>query len=641
MHTFKKTLVPAVLAAGIFFSVYSGINPALVRGADEEPPVDVVIIDPLEGETDPSFEPVEDPSEPSVPADPSEPMDPETLLDPAPQESEPVEEPAPVEEVLIPDYSSIDFEASVAGFVTRLYMIALNRTPEEDGLNFWVDKIKSGTMTAGEVAHDFIVSQEFRNRNLDNAQTVDILYRTFLDRPGDADGIAFWLQQLASGMTLEQICGGFTNSEEFYNICGDYGVESGMYIEGFTSTQVNKTYSFFCRLYKLCLDRRGDYAGLQFWTKKILVEKMSLGEAASDFIFSKEYIAKNTTTEQFITMLYHTMMDREPDDVGMTRWMRCGLAREYIFNSFVASQEFKNICNSFGLSEYNKSFSRKIPVPEEKPLEGKVVFVDPGHGGNDPGATSNGAREATINLAVALKTKAELEAAGATVVITRTTDTWTGLYYRNATVHKYCLEYLKQNALPDIPYFIRQYMIFALDKIMERNIDDAEGMGFMGGTGMSEELQTLFFMEQDLDNFVFISIHCNAAGSTSAHGTSIYYVTDESMKASEERMVQRDPELYKDPRCPIREPFTGRDGNTNQYFSSCLYQGVTGQVPAFASNRPTITDNFCVLREHGITSAMVEMAYLTNSSDRAMLQDPTVQDKIAKGITEGIILYFS
>ena len=106
-------------------------------------------------------------------------------------------------------------------------------------------------------------------------------------------------------------------------------------------------------------------------------------------------------------------------------------------------------------------------------------------------------------------------------------------------------------------------------------------------------------------------------------------------------MVQRDPGMYLDPRCPIREPFTGRDGATNAYFSRCLYDGVTGRVPAFASNRPTITDNFCVLREHGITSAMVEVAYLTNPSDRTMLQDDSVQEKVAQGITDGIIKYFS
>ena len=50
------------------------------------------------------------------------------------------------------------------------------------------------------------------------------------------------------------------------------------------------------------------------------------------------------------------------------------------------------------------------------------VLVDPGHGGRFPGAVANGLEEADINLQIALKTRATLQAAGHTVVMTRTTD---------------------------------------------------------------------------------------------------------------------------------------------------------------------------------------------------------------------------
>lgn len=56
-------------------------------------------------------------------------------------------------------------------------------------------------------------------------------------------------------------------------------------------------------------------------------------------------------------------------------------------------------------------------------LKGKVIALDPGHGGTDPGAIGGmGTREKALNLAVALKAKAMLEKAGAQVVMTRTTD---------------------------------------------------------------------------------------------------------------------------------------------------------------------------------------------------------------------------
>ncbi len=57
------------------------------------------------------------------------------------------------------------------------------------------------------------------------------------------------------------------------------------------------------------------------------------------------------------------------------------------------------------------------------PLYGATVVLDPGHGGDEPGAVgANGLTEAELNLAVAELARDELEAAGATVVLTRTAD---------------------------------------------------------------------------------------------------------------------------------------------------------------------------------------------------------------------------
>lgn len=59
----------------------------------------------------------------------------------------------------------------------------------------------------------------------------------------------------------------------------------------------------------------------------------------------------------------------------------------------------------------------------EKPLQGVVVVLDPGHGGKDPGALgipgTKGPDEQTINMGMAALTKAHLEALGATVQMTR------------------------------------------------------------------------------------------------------------------------------------------------------------------------------------------------------------------------------
>jgi N-acetylmuramoyl-L-alanine amidase len=55
-------------------------------------------------------------------------------------------------------------------------------------------------------------------------------------------------------------------------------------------------------------------------------------------------------------------------------------------------------------------------------LRGKVIVVDPGHGGSNPGAVENNTRETDNNLAVSLKLRDKLTKAGAKVVMTRESD---------------------------------------------------------------------------------------------------------------------------------------------------------------------------------------------------------------------------
>ena len=57
------------------------------------------------------------------------------------------------------------------------------------------------------------------------------------------------------------------------------------------------------------------------------------------------------------------------------------------------------------------------------PVSKKIIGIDPGHGGKDPGALGeNGIYEKTINLDIALKLKRFIEQDGGKVVMTRKTD---------------------------------------------------------------------------------------------------------------------------------------------------------------------------------------------------------------------------
>jgi N-acetylmuramoyl-L-alanine amidase len=88
-----------------------------------------------------------------------------------------------------------------------------------------------------------------------------------------------------------------------------------------------------------------------------------------------------------------------------------------------------------------------------QPLTGATVVIDPGHGGDEPGAVGPaGLLEKDVNLAVALELQQQLQAQGATAVLTRTGDYRVTLASRGAIVqalHPAAFVSVHHNAAPD------------------------------------------------------------------------------------------------------------------------------------------------------------------------------------------------
>lgn len=64
----------------------------------------------------------------------------------------------------------------------------------------------------------------------------------------------------------------------------------------------------------------------------------------------------------------------------------------------------------------NTSSAKKLP------LTGKIITIDPGHGGRDPGTIYNNIQEKDLNLEISLKLEKELLNQGATVYMIRRSD---------------------------------------------------------------------------------------------------------------------------------------------------------------------------------------------------------------------------
>ena len=88
-----------------------------------------------------------------------------------------------------------------AGSAYRIYQAAFDRTPDSEGLKFWIDQVDAGKSLA-DVAMDFVNSTEFANVygvDASNEDFIAKLYQNVLGRDGDEDGLAYWIGLLESG----------------------------------------------------------------------------------------------------------------------------------------------------------------------------------------------------------------------------------------------------------------------------------------------------------------------------------------------------------------------------------------------------------------------------------------------------------
>ena len=74
--------------------------------------------------------------------------------------------------------------------------------------------------------------------------------------------------------------------------------------------------NFVTRFYQLCLDRNPDQAGLDDWVVALLNRTQTGSSVAHGFVFSQEFTNKNTTTEEYLTVLYEAFFNRMPDELA-------------------------------------------------------------------------------------------------------------------------------------------------------------------------------------------------------------------------------------------------------------------------------------------------------------------------------------
>lgn len=161
----------------------------------------------------------------------------------------------------------------------------------------------------------------------------------------------------------------------------------------------------------------------------ISLDGTQLGWIAKDALFNQVVSTMNVS--------YKATVTRGTDGINTLPWgtsgyQTVGYSSAYLGSGVTVSQE--KVTSDGGtwalISLNGKVLGWVAKAALMVTPSGKVVYLDPGHGGSEAGAAYSGVLEKTINMAVSNKVKANLEALGFTVIMSRNTDEYVGLLER-------------------------------------------------------------------------------------------------------------------------------------------------------------------------------------------------------------------
>lgn len=219
-----------------------------------------------------------------------------------------------------------------------------------------------------------------------------------------------------------------------------------------------------------------------------------------------------------------------------------------------------------------------------------TITLDPGHGGEDPGAVGRGGTyEKTVTLAIARRLKAKLERQpNVRVALTRDGDFF-------------------------VPLGVR--------------------------------VQKARRVQSDL----FVSIHADAWIKPEARGSSVFILSEKGASSTAARWLaqkENDADLVGGVNINVKDPFLARtlldlSQTATNNDSMRLAKAVLGELGGVNRlHKPHVEQaGFAVLKAPDIPSILVETAFISNPEEERKLADEKYQDQMAEALARGILQY--
>ncbi len=240
-----------------------------------------------------------------------------------------------------------------------------------------------------------------------------------------------------------------------------------------------------------------------------------------------------------------------------------------------------------------KSFEKPAAKGEKLDIARLVTIVlDPGHGGEDPGAVGQrGTYEKTVTLSIAKRLQAKIDAQpNMRSVLTRDSD-----------------------------FFVP----------------------------LGQRVQKARRVQADL----FVSVHADAFIKPTARGSSVFALSENGASSSAARWLakkENDADLIGGVNIGVKDPYLARtllDLSQTATINDSLKLGksVLGELGGINTLHKGEVEQagFAVLKAPDIPSILIETAFISNPEEEARLTDDDYQDKMAEAILRGIKRYFA
>ena len=242
----------------------------------------------------------------------------------------------------------------------------------------------------------------------------------------------------------------------------------------------------------------------------------------------------------------------------------------------------------------NPPAAQEPEKPAQRPDVARLVTIvlDPGHGGEDPGAIGRGGSyEKNVTLSVARRLKEKIDATpNMRSVLTRDGD-----------------------------YFIP----------------------------LNQRVQKARRVQADL----FVSVHADAFIKSTARGSSVFVLSETGASSSAARWLadkENAADLVGGVNLGVKDPYLARtllDLSQTATINDSLKLGkdVLGELGHINTLHKAHVEQagFAVLKAPDIPSILIETAFISNPEEEARLNDEAYQDRMAEAILKGIRRYFA